>query len=200
MKLIHASASPFVRKVHVVLLETGLIDVTDLVSITTTPVNSDENAVAANPSGKIPALIIEDGSAIYDSRVICRYLNARADADLYPDSDIWKMLTLEATADAIMDAAVLMTYERRIRPDDMVYEPWIESQWAKAERSVAAINANWLHMLNGPLNIGQIAVACALNYLDFRHPDRDWRAAAPELAAWFAEFSKRPAMVETAPA
>ena len=199
MKLIYASASPFVRKVHVVLLETGLIDETSLVEVTTTPVNSADQAVAANPTGKIPALILEDGSSVYDSRVICRYLNDRANADLYSADDIWKMLTLEATADAIMEAAVLMTYERRIRPEEMVYEPWIDAQWAKAERSIAAIASDWGDFLQGPLNMGQISVACALNYVDFRHDDRDWRTANPRLADWFASFSERPAMVATRP-
>lgn len=199
MKLIYASASPFVRKVHVVLTETGLIESTSLVQVTTTPVNSAAEAVSANPTGKIPSLILEDGSSLYDSRVICRYLNDRADADLYPQALIWKMLTLEATADAIMDAAVLMTYERRIRPEDIVYEPWIEAQWAKAERSINAISSDWRDFLIRPLNIGQIGVACALDYVDFRHPDRDWRSANPELSDWFAEFSKRPAMQATRP-
>ncbi len=200
MKLIYASASPFVRKVHVVLLETGLIEDVSLVEVTTTPVNTADQAVAANPTGKIPALILEDGSSVYDSRVICRYLNDRAKADLYPTDTIWKMLTLEATADAIMEAAVLMTYERRIRPEDMVYEPWIEAQWAKAERSIASISTDWVEYLQGPLTIGQIGVACALNYVDFRHADRDWRATNPQLADWFASFSERPAMVATRPA
>ena len=200
MKLIYASASPFVRKVHVVLLETGLIEDVSLVEVTTTPVNTADQAVAANPTGKIPALILEDGSSVYDSRVICRYLNDRAKADLYPTDAIWKILTLEATADAIMEAAVLMTYERRIRPEDMVYEPWIEAQWAKAERSIASISTDWVEYLQGPLTIGQIGVACALNYVDFRHADRDWRATNPQLADWFASFSERPAMVATRPA
>ena len=200
MKLIYASASPFVRKVHVVLLETGQIDQTELVQVITTPVNSDDNAVAANPSGKIPALILDDGSTLYDSRVICRFLNDRAGSDLYPQDSLWKLLTLEATADAIMEACVLMTYERRVRPEDMVYEPWIESQWTKAARSIGAVNDSWMDMLGGPLNMGQIAIACALSYADFRHADRDWRGANPDLAAWFAEFSKRPAMAATAPA
>ena len=200
MKLIYASASPFVRKVHIVLLETGLIEEVSLVEVTTTPVNTADQAVAANPTGKIPALILEDGSSVYDSRVICRYLNDRAKADLYPTDTIWKMLTLEATADAIMEAAVLMTYERRIRPEDMVYEPWIEAQWAKAERSIASISTDWVEYLQGPLTIGQIGVACALNYVDFRHADRDWRATNPQLADWFASFSERPAMVATRPA
>ncbi len=200
MKLIYASASPFVRKVHIVLLETGLIEEVSLVEVTTTPVNTADQAVAANPTGKIPALILEDGSSVYDSRVICRYLNDRAKADLYPTDTIWKMLTLEATADAIMEAAVLMTYERRIRPEDMVYEPWIEAQWAKAERSIASISTDWVEYLQGPLTIGQIGVACALNYVDFRHADRDWRATNPQLADWFASFSERPAIVATRPA
>lgn len=199
MKLIYASASPFVRKVHVVLHETGLIDKTELVQVATTPVNSADEAVAANPSGKIPALIADDGSTVYDSRVICRYLDDLGSGNLYPVDDIWKILTLEATADAIMDAAVLMTYERRVRPEEMVFAPWIEAQWAKVERSIIAINSDWMGYLGGPLNIGQIGVACALAYVDFRHADRDWRSGNPELAAWYAEFSQRPSMQASVP-
>ena len=199
MKLIYSGLSPFARKVSVVLRETGLIDDTTLVEVSTTPVNSADAAVAANPSGKIPSLVLEDGSSVYDSRIICRYLNDRAGTDLYPNVEIWKILTLEATADAIMDAAVLMTYERRIRPEDMVYEPWVEAQWAKAERSINAVAADWGDFLEGPLNIGQIGIACALGYVDFRHADRDWRSANPALAEWFAAFSTRPAMEATRP-
>lgn len=199
MKLIYSGLSPFARKVSVVLRETGLIDDTTLVEVSTTPVNSADAAVAANPSGKIPSLVLEDGSSVYDSRIICRYLNDRAGADLYPNDAIWKILTLEATADAIMDASVLMTYERRIRPEDMVYEPWVEAQWTKAERSINAVAADWGGFLEGPLNIGQIGIACALGYVDFRHADRDWRSANPALAEWFAAFSTRPAMEATRP-
>lgn len=199
MKLIYSSASPFVRKVHVVLHETGQMDQTELVEVMTTPVNSANEAVAANPSGKIPSLITDDGTALYDSRVICRYLDHQSGGTLYPADDIWKMLTLEATADAILDAAVLMTYERRVRPDEMVFVPWIEAQWAKAERSIIALGNDWMDYLTGPLNIGQIGVGCALAYLDFRHADRDWRSSNPELAAWFAAFGQRPSMQATQP-
>ena len=199
MKLIYSGLSPFARKVSVVLRETGLIDDTTLVEVSTTPVNSADAAVTANPSGKIPSLVLEDGSSVYDSRIICRYLNDRAGTDLYPNDAIWKILTLEATVDAIMDAAVLMTYERRIRPEDMVYEPWVEAQWAKAERSINAVASDWGDFLEGPLNIGQIGIACALGYVDFRHADRDWRSANPALAEWFAAFSTRPAMEATRP-
>lgn len=199
MKLIYSSASPFVRKVHVVLHETGQMDQTELVEVMTTPVNSANEAVAANPSGKIPSLITDDGTALYDSRVICRYLDHQSGGTLYPADDIWKMLTLEATADAILDAAVLMTYERRVRPDEMVFVPWIEAQWAKAERSIIALGNDWMDYLTGPLNIGQIGVGCALAYLDFRHADRDWRSSNPELATWFAAFGQRPTMQATQP-
>lgn len=199
MKLIYAAASPFVRKVHVVLHETGLIEQTELVQVATTPVNSADEAVAANPSGKIPSLIADDGNTIYDSRVICRYLDHLGGGNLYPEGDIWRMLTLEATADAIMEASVLMTYERRVRPEEMVFAPWIEAQWAKAERSIIAISNDWSEYLNGPRTIGQIGIACALAYVDFRHADRDWRTGNPDLAAWFADFSKIPSMQATRP-
>ena len=110
MQLVYASASPFVRKVHALLIETGQLDQVELVAVKTAPTAVADEARAANPSGKIPALIRSDGPAIYDSRVITRYLDARANAGLYPDTRIWEVLTLEATADAIMDAAVLVTW------------------------------------------------------------------------------------------
>lgn len=200
MKLVYAAASPFVRKVHVVLHETGQMTDVDLVHVATTPVSTADEAARANPSGKIPALVLDDGSALHDSRVICRYLDDRAGAGLYPQGDLWKILTLEATADAMMEAAVLMVYEHRVRPEPMVYLPWIEAQWAKVERSVLAIESDWMDHLSGDLNMAQIGVACALNYVDFRHPDRDWRALAPKLAEWFKTFSQRPSMVATQPA
>lgn len=200
MKLVHADASPFVRKVHALLIETDQMNDVELLKVATTPVNTAEEAASANPSGKIPALILDDGSTIYDSRVICRFLDDRAGAGLYPQADLWKVLTLEATADAMMDAAVLMTYERRVRPDEMVYLPWIEAQWAKIERSILAIESGWMDHLSGDLTLAQIGVACALSYVDFRHPDRDWRALAPQLADWHKGFSQRPSMIATEPA
>ena len=200
MKLVYASASPFVRKVHVLLIETGQMADVELLQVTTTPVNTADEAASANPSGKIPALILADSTALYDSRVICRYLDDRAQSGMYPADTLWKTLTLEATADAMMDAAVLMTYERRVRPDDMVYLPWIEAQWAKIERSMLSIENAWMDYLARDLDMAHIAVACALNYLDFRHPDRDWRAAVPNLAAWLADFNTRPSMTQTQPA
>ena len=99
MKLVYASASPFVRKVHVLLIETGQMADVELLQVTTTPVNTAAEAASANPSGKIPALILADGTALYDSRVICRYLDTLAGNVFYPESRIWEVLTLEATAE-----------------------------------------------------------------------------------------------------
>jgi glutathione S-transferase len=142
----------------------------------------------------------DDGPALYDSRVICRYLDDRAKAGLYPAAPrLWDVLTLEATADGILEAAVLMAYESRVRPEEMRLPAWVEGQWAKIDRALDALEDRWLSHLKGPLDIGQIAVGAALGYLDFRHGGRDWRATRPGLAAWNAVFAERPSMVATRP-
>ena len=199
MQLIMSPASPFVRSVRVLLRETGLIDRVDEVPVTTSPMASATEALAANPTGKIPALTRADGPAIYDSRVIMRYLDDMADANLYPKTSLYEVLTLEATAVAIMDATVAMAYEVRLRPETEQSSDWIEAQWGKAARGLEAINARWMSHLNGPLDMGQVSVACALGYLDLRHGDRDWRAGRDALAAWYTRFAERPSMVATAP-
>ncbi|WP_108813271.1 glutathione S-transferase [Loktanella sp. Alg231-35] len=199
MQLLISPASPFVRKVRVLLRETNLMDAVEEVNVTTTPLNSASEVLAANPMGKIPALIRSDGPGIYDSRVITRFLDDHAGSNLYPQSRIWEILTLEATADAIMDATVAMSYEARLRPADQQSPDWIEAQWAKAARGIAAVNSRWISHLSGPLNIGQIGVACALSYIDLRHSERGWRNGNEALAAWHAEFSARDSMVTTRP-
>ncbi len=199
MQLISASASPFVRKVRAMLSVTGQANDVEIVPVKTAPTNTAKEAAAANPVGKIPALIRSDGPAIYDSRVITRYLNDRAGGGLYPDARIWEVLTLEATADAIMDAAVLVTYESRLRPPEHQSQDWIEAQWGKAAAGVRAINNRWMSHLNGPLDMSHIAVGCALGYLDFRHNARAWRKNNDALDDWYAVFSTRDFMAETAP-
>lgn len=199
MQLISAKPSPFGRKVKVMLIETGLTDAVERIEVMTTPVATDPKVAAANPVGKIPALMREDGPTLYDSRVICRYLDAKAGAGLYPEARIWETLTLEATADGIMDAAVLMVYEHRVRPEHLVFDDWIEAQWAKVIRSVKAVNDRWMSHLNGPLDASHIAMGCALAYLDFRHATRDWRSGNEDLSAWLEAFSERDSMKETAP-
>ena len=199
MQLIDSAPSPFCRKVRVLLHETGLIADVEIVPVTNSPLVPDETNKAQNPLGKIPTLIRADGPAIYDSRVICRYLDALAGAGLYPESRIWETLTLEATADGILDAAVIMVYEGRFRDEPLRSHAWLEAQWGKVGRALDAIEARWMSHLHGKLDMGQIAVACALGYLDLRHGDRDWRASHPSLAAWYQTFAKRPSMEATVP-
>jgi glutathione S-transferase len=199
-RLHHSPTSPFVRKVTVTLHETGLIDRVELVSAAGTTVAPGTMPVNLNPLGKIPTLERPDGPALYDSRVICRYLDSLAKAGLYPaEPRIWETLTLEATADGICEAAVLMVYEARVRPEEKRFPDWVEGQWRKVDRALDALEARWMPHLLGPREIGQIAVGCALGYLDFRHDARNWRAGRPALAAWFGKWAERPSMQATVP-
>ncbi|MBM7069890.1 glutathione S-transferase [Actibacterium sp. 188UL27-1] len=199
MQLFHAAASPFVRKVMVVLHETAQLQDVEIVPAIGHPMASSDMPLAHNPLGKIPALQRPDGPALYDSRVICEFLSDRAGAQLYPAARKWEAMTLEATADGIMDAAVLMVYETRCRPDDMQFAPWVDAQWDKVARALDAVNARWMSHLAGPLDIGHIAMGCALSYLDFRHADRDWRQHHRALAAWEQTFAQRDSMQQTQP-
>jgi len=199
MQLFDNPASPFCRKVRVVLHETGQTGDVALVPAVGHPIATAEMPTAHNPLGKIPALLRDSGPAIYDSRVICRFLDDRAGADLYPQARIWETLTLEATADGMMDAAVLIVYEARCRPEAGRSADWVEGQWHKIDRALTALEGRWISHLSGPLDIGQIAIGCALGYLDFRHGARDWRAVCPALAGWYQEFSTRPSMQATMP-
>jgi glutathione S-transferase len=195
MKLLQAGASPFARKCRVTLIETGLEGV-EVVDVATSPKATDPSVAAANPLGKIPVLVRADGPALHDSRVICRFLDARAGAGLYPEARLWDVMTLEATADGIMDAAVLLTYQGRFGEG----EHWIDGQWDKVARALDALEARWIPNLAGPLGMGQIAVGCALGYLDFRHDARRWRDGRPSLAGWEERFRERASMRATAPA
>lgn len=197
MELFFAAASPFVRKVMVVLHETDQTGDVTLVQSVQTPLTP--NPANLNPLAKIPCLTRPDGPALYDSRVICRYLDHRAGAGLYPERRLWETLTLEATADGIMDAAVLMVYEGRIRPEDKQFPDFVEAQWGKVAAALDALEDRWISHLSGPLDMGNIAVACALAYLDFRHPGRDWRTGRSALAAWEATFAARPSMIASRP-
>ncbi|MFD1341001.1 glutathione S-transferase [Litorisediminicola beolgyonensis] len=199
MQLLMAGPSPFVRKVRVTLEETGQTDAVEIVKVTASPMEPDAALTGVNPIGKVPALVRPDGPTLYDSRVICRYLDARAGGALYPESRIWEVLTLEATGDGLLEAALAIVYERRFRPEGLVWDDWIEAQWAKVARGLDALEARWTSHLKGRIDAGQIAVGCALGYLDFRHGDRDWRQGRDGLAAWYADFSQRPSMTATAP-
>ena len=198
-RLLGATASPFVRKVRVVLHETGQSDEVEFNIVTTSPIASLGEVKAAHALGKIPALIRPEGCTLYDSRVITRYLDARGGGHLYPPSHIWETLTLEATGDGIMDAAVLMVYEGRCRPEDKQDHGWVDAQWGKIENALDALTARWMSHLAGPVDAGVIAIGCALGYLDFRHPTREWRKGRDALDDWYAVFSERAAMQATRP-
>ncbi len=199
MKLLTSDASPFARKVRVLLREADLLDRVEEVTVSTSPTASDPGVIAANPLGKIPTLLRNDGPAIYDSRIITRYLDTLVDKPFYPERSLWDVLTLEATADAMMEAAVLRVYEARLRPAELHFADWLEAQKGKADRALDVIEARWMSLLEGPLHMGQIAVACALGYLDLRMPSEDWRSTHPALAKWHAAFADRPSMQGTRP-
>lgn len=201
MQLFTSPTTPFGRKVMVQIRESGLTDRVSEVMVSGTPLDPGSMPLEQNPLGKIPALIVDDAQAIYDSRVICRYLDQLSGAGLYPKGDaLWPVLTLEATADGILEAALLMVYEGRLRPEELRYAPWVEGQWTKITRALDAIEDRWMPLLNGPISMAHVAVAAALGYLEFRHASRDWRPSRPQLSAWETEFAKRPAMVATKPA
>ena len=180
MQLIYAAASPFARKVRVLAAETGLLDRIELLDTAVLPTTLNERVNSLNPLGKIPVLLSDDGEALYDSRVICEYLDTlHQGTKLLPDGAArWQVLRLAALADGLMDAALLARYERAARPAELQWPAWLEGQLGKIQRALAELERQ-VERLQGPLDLGQIGVACALGYLDFRFSDLDWRAAHP---------------------
>ena len=199
MQLLTGPTSPYCRKVDVLLRESGLRDHVADVMGSGTPLEPNPTTVASNPIGKIPALIREDGPTLYDSRVICRYLDTLAGGTFYPEGRHWEVLTLEATAEGMIDAALLMAYEWRMRPEEIRFQPWVDGQWSKIARGLDVIEARWMSHLEGRMDMGHIAVACCLGYLDFRHDARGWRNGRPSLAGWYETFAQRDSMVATRP-
>ncbi len=199
MKLIFSGTSPFVRKVSVLLLETGLESRVEKETVAITPMNPGEVVPSANPLGKVPCLLTDEGDSIFDSRVITRYLDTLHSGEkLYPEgAALWPVLTLEAMADGMLDAAVLMIYERLLRTGAQKSPEWVEAQWLKVSRALVHLETRVSKL--EPLSMASIAVGAALGYIDFRHDDRKWREIAPKLATWEAEFAKRASMQATMP-
>ncbi|MEN2396325.1 glutathione S-transferase [Pseudomonas halotolerans] len=202
MTLFHNPASPFVRKVLVLLHETGQQDRVALQLSQLTPVKPDPALMDDNPLSKIPALRLANGTVIHDSRVILDYLDHQHVGNpLIPRDGAarWRRLTLASLADGIMDAAVMIRYETALRPSEKHWAQWLDAQRDKIRRALGMLEAEAIAELACHFDIASISVACALGYLDLRHPDLEWREANPQLAAWFAEVSLRPSMVETVP-
>ncbi|WP_338478747.1 glutathione S-transferase family protein [Pseudomonas trivialis] len=202
MTLFHNPASPFVRKVRVLLIETGQQDRVALHDCVPTPVSPDAQVVQGNPVGKIPALRLTDGSMLHDSRVILDYLDHQHVGNpLIPrdGSARWRRLTLASMADGILDAAVLTRYELALRPVEKHWAPWLDEQRNKIRRTLAELEQDAMAELTSHFDVAAISMACALAYLDFRHADMQWRADNPRLAQWYAEVSQRPSMLQTQP-
>ena len=207
MKLRYSPTSPYVRKVLVAAIELGLAGRIERVPTDTQ--DRDSGLAEHNPLGKVPALILDGGGVLYDSPVICEYLDSLHDGPrLFPaaGSARWTALRQQALGDGIMDAAVLRMLETLRRPEALRWQRWIAHQTAKVTRALDQFEAEAAKLegalegaLEGPPTIGQIAAGCALGYLDFRFPDLDWRSGRPRLAAWHENFAQRPSMQETTP-
>jgi glutathione S-transferase len=200
MKLFYSQTSPFVRKCLVTAHELDLAKRLELVAAAPHPVNRDRSVVERNPLGKIPALVTAQDTVLFDSRVICEYLNSLGDGHLLPASGErrFAILTDQALADGLMDAAVLTRYEAAVRPESVRWPAWIDAQMEKVSSALSAFEqraAAW----GTRLDLGVIALGCALGYLDFRYADLRWRAGSPELARWYEQFAARPSMTTTRP-
>jgi len=203
MKLRYSPTSPFVRKVLVLAIETGLDGRVERIPTTVVPVQPNEDLSHQNPLMKLPTLLTDDGQVLFDSRVICEYLDGlHTGTKIIPPAgkERWIALRQQALGDGMLDAGVLNRYETAVRPQDKQWAEWSAGQMRKIRNGLTALDgAAYEGALNGPLTIGQIAVGCALGYLDFRYAGEGWRERHPTLAKWHAEFAKRKSMVATVP-
>lgn len=202
MKLHFSPASPYVRKVLVLAHEVGLAERIERVECALTPIAPNDAVVADNPLGKVPTLVTDDGVALYDSRVICEYLDSLHDGPrMFPaaPAERWAALSRQALADGILDAAVIARYETALRPESLRWQEWIDGQTQKFRRALDELEEQADLLANEP-DIGTIAIGCALGYIDFRYDHERWRASRPQLAAWYGDFSARPSMRATVPA
>jgi glutathione S-transferase len=199
MKLRYSPTSPYVRKVTVTAHECGLHD--RIERLTTDIREPRKDFLGDNPLGKIPALITDDGLPLFDSRVICEYLDSLHDGHKLFPADVparWRTLRLMALADGITDASVLRRLEM-LRPDRERSPAWIERQKSKETRGLDMLERE-VPRFNPKITIGQISVGCCLGWLDFRWgTEEDWRIGRPLLADWYSMFMSRPSMTATVP-
>ena len=202
MKLRYSPTSPYVRKVMVVALETGLAERIERIPTVVLPTKPNEEMARENPLVKVPALTTDDGLVLYDSPVICEYLDTlHSGPKLFPASGKarWVAMRQQALGDGILDAAILGRYEVQ-RPKEFQWQDWIDAQLRKVRGALAALEMEvQAGELGGPLTIGQVTVACALGYLNFRYASEDWPSKHRSLAAWYEDLSKRKSIQLTAP-
>ncbi|MEO8203160.1 MAG: glutathione S-transferase C-terminal domain-containing protein [Betaproteobacteria bacterium] len=200
MKLLGSVASPFTRKVRIVLAEKRVECAFELVDV----MAADSPVPVHNPLGKVPVLVLDDGSTIYDSRVIAEFLDTVSPRSrLIPDEsrDRIAVRRWEALADGTVDAGILIRYEKA-RPANLQGTAWIERQAGKLERGLAEMgqelgDKTWCHG-NG-FTLADIALGCALGWISFRFPDIAWRTTYPNLARHFDKLSERPSFADTVP-
>lgn len=198
MKLYYSATSPYVRKVNVCAIELGLDE--KLERILTNPWEKDDSLLADNPLSKVPTLITDDGMVLYDSPVICEYLDTvHGNQLLIPASgtERWNELRLQAIADGILDAAVFRFLERK-RPKSQQSNDWDGIQQGAIVRALEYLE-NKVSEWKAHVTIGQVAIACALGYLDFRFAEDNWRQGHTGLTDWFTFFSQRDSMQATLP-
>ena len=187
LTLRYSLASPYARKIRIAADILGLADRIEIAGVDLA--DPADSIRVQNPLGKIPALALEDGSSLYDSRVIAEYLDHLAGGDrLFPAEPARRFaaLRLQALGDGICDAALLIRYESASRPEALRYQPFVELQQGKIDRALKALEAS---PPEGPVDIGHIALATALGYLDLRF-DGAWRAGHPRLVVWLEDFAK----------
>jgi glutathione S-transferase len=198
MKLRHAAGSPFVRKVMVIAHELGLVGRIELLPTTVSPVQASDSLAAENPLMKVPSLVTDDGQVLFDSPVICEYLDSLTSSHKFfpaPGSSRWTALRQQALGDGVLDALILCRYEAT-RPEEKRWSGWTDGQMKKAHQGIAATERE---ELSGLRTIGHVTIACMLGYLDFRFPDDGWRNRHPKLAAWYKEIAQLPSMQATKP-
>lgn len=198
MKLRYSPTSPYVRKVMVVAIETGLEE--RLERVPTDVWNPASDIRDQNPLAKVPVLVGDDGQVLFDSPVICEYLDSlHGGARVFPPEGAarWSALRMQALADGLLDAAVLRRHEE-LRPAPQRSPEWIERQRQAMSGALDMLERQSVAFGRAP-DIGLIAAGCALGYLDFRFAQDDWRATRPRLSQWYAHWRERPSMRETEP-
>ena len=201
-KLHWSPKSPFVRKVMITAHELELVERLELVRSVASMSGTNPAIMADNPLNKIPTLVCPDGTPIQDSLVICAFLDDLAGGDhLFPPTGKrrWRSLSLHALSDGLLDLLILWRNERD-KPPERQTAAWLQALEAKATATLDRCEQDVAAIATQPLCIGQIALGCALGYLDFRFPDPGWRKGRSGLSDWFAIFSKRPSAIATEPA
>lgn len=200
MKLNYSPTSPYVRKVMVLAIETGLDKKIEKQTVATTPVAPHPDAVARNPLAKVPAMRA-DGMVLYDSPVICEYLDGKHKRkNLFPAKGKarFNALRQQALGDGLLDAALLVRYEITLREEPMRNQAWTDAQMTKIRGALDQMERE-ADSLKGSPTIGHVTFACALGYLDFRFADENWRDGRKKLAKWYDKFAQRPSMKATVP-